>query len=161
PPGRYEVVLEPTAVVDLLDNLAAWGFNGKALNEGRSFVELGTMQFDGSISIVDDPFDPRRPSDGFDSEGTAKRKLAFVDAGVTAAVAYDRRSAAQAGTVSTGHALPGMAAFGAVPLHLHLLAAGGVEVKPEPLSAEELGPMADSTVAALVGQVGRGLLVTD
>ena len=33
PPGRYEVVLEPTAVADILGNLAAHGFNGKAVNE--------------------------------------------------------------------------------------------------------------------------------
>ena len=31
PPGRYEVVLEPTAVADILQNLAWYGFNGKAV----------------------------------------------------------------------------------------------------------------------------------
>ena len=41
PPGRYEVVLEPTAVADILEILAAAGFNGKAVNERRSFVRLG------------------------------------------------------------------------------------------------------------------------
>src|SRR5690606_9481452 len=46
PPGRYEVVLEPTAVADLLTLMAFYGFNGKAVNERRSFVELGAAQFD-------------------------------------------------------------------------------------------------------------------
>ncbi|WP_442935055.1 hypothetical protein [Micromonospora sp. CPCC 206061] len=30
PPGRYEVVMEPAAVVDVLQNLSLYGFNGKA-----------------------------------------------------------------------------------------------------------------------------------
>jgi len=41
PPGRYEVVLEPTAVGDVLQCLAVFGFNGKAVNERRSFVVRG------------------------------------------------------------------------------------------------------------------------
>ena len=41
PPGRYAVVLEPTAVVDIVETLAGAGFNGKAVNERRSFVRLG------------------------------------------------------------------------------------------------------------------------
>ena len=165
PPGRYEVVLEPTAVVDLLGNLAVWGFNGKALNEGRSFMELGAAQFDPSLSIVDDPFDPLGLGMAVDAEGTPKRRLAFVDAGVSAAVAHDRRSGAQSGAPSTGHALPGGAAFGAVPLALHLLPAEGPDASevdgPGGRDQGGLGPMADSSVAALVSQVGRGLLVSD
>jgi predicted Zn-dependent protease len=158
PPGRYEVVLEPTAVVDVLGNLAVWGFNGKAVNEGRSFVQVGAAQFDPSVSIVDDPFDPQTVGSAFDSEGTTKRRLPFVDAGVSTAVAHDRRSGSQAGTPSTGHALPGGAAFGAVPLHLHLLpAAGGNGAEP----SEVDGPIANASVAALVEKVTRGLLVSD
>jgi predicted Zn-dependent protease len=155
PPGRYEVVLEPTAVVDLLGNLAAWGFNGKAVNEGRSFVEVGAPQFDPSISIVDDPFDPQVLDMAFDSEGTPKQRIAFVDAGVSRAVSHDRRSAAQAGSVSTGHALAGAASFGAIATNLHLLPSGGGT------ATDVEGPAADASVAALVSQVGRGLLVSD
>ena len=80
----------------------------------------------------------------------------FVDAGVSATVAHDRRSAAQAGATSTGHALPGAAAFGAIATNLHLVPSGG-ERAPD----EVEGPAADTSVAALVSQVSRGLLVTD
>ena len=55
PPGRYEVVLEPEAVADLLGNLAFFGFNGKLFNQRQSFAELGAEQFDPSVTIVDDP----------------------------------------------------------------------------------------------------------
>jgi predicted Zn-dependent protease len=156
PPGRYEVVLEPTAVFDLLENLSFFAFNGKAVNERRSFIEVGEAQFDPALSIVDDPFDPSGLGVAFDGEGTPKQRRMFVDAGVSAIVAHDRRSAAQAGTASTGHALPGAAAFGAIATNLHLVPAGG---GPAPVEVD--GPAVDSTVAALVGQVSRGLLVSD
>lgn len=157
PPGRYEVVLEPTAVIDLLENLALYGFNGKAVNEGRSFVEVGAAQFDPSLSIVDDPFDPRGLALAFDVEGTPKARRTFVDAGTSVAVAHDRRSAAVAGTTSTGHALAGGASFGAIATNLHLQPTEGPHAGEE----EVPGPAADASVQALVSQVERGLLVSD
>src|SRR5690606_4635583 len=123
PPGRYEVVLEPCAVADLLGNLAAWGFNGKFHAERMSFVELGADQFDPSVTLVDDPFASDSPGTAFDAEGTPKQRLVLVDAGTSVAVTHDRRTAAMAGdgARSTGHALPGGRAFGAVALNLRLL----------------------------------------
>ena len=53
-PGRYEVVLEPAAVSDVCSDLAASGFNGKAVDERRSFVRLGEQQFDPAVTLVDD-----------------------------------------------------------------------------------------------------------
>jgi predicted Zn-dependent protease len=156
PPGRYEVVFEPAAVFDLLQNLSFFAFNGKAVNERRSFIEVGQSQFDPNLSIVDDPFDPHGLGVAFDSEGTPKARRMFVDGGVSAAVAHDRRSSAQAGTESTGHALPGGAAFGAIAMNLHLLPSDG-QTSP----GEVDGPAADASVAALVGEVSRGLLVSD
>ena len=37
-PGRYEVVLGPQCVANLLSFLLVYGFNGRAVEEGRSFV---------------------------------------------------------------------------------------------------------------------------
>ncbi|SDX98856.1 Predicted Zn-dependent protease or its inactivated homolog [Micromonospora pattaloongensis] len=157
PPGRYEVVLEPTAVADLLSNLAMYGFNGKAYNERRSFAEPGAQQFDPAITLIDDPLGPTDLGLPFDAEGTPKRRLTLVDAGLTAAVAHDRRTAADAGTASTGHALPGGSAGGAVPLNLRLAAEPG----PAGAATDVTGPAADADAAALVADVERGLLVTD
>ncbi len=125
PPGRYEVVLEATAVADLLINMALYGFNGKALLERRSFAELGAGQFDPAVSLVDDPDGAGGLGLPFDVEGTPRRVLTLVDAGVTSAVAHDRRTARQAGTESTGHAIPGGASWGAFPTNLHLLPRNG------------------------------------
>ena len=53
-PDRYEVVLEPTAVADILETLSLYGFNAKAVEERRSFVRVGDAQFDPSVTVVDD-----------------------------------------------------------------------------------------------------------
>lgn len=159
PPGRYEVVLEPTAVADLLQNLATYGFNGKAYNEQRSFAVPGAEQFDQAITLVDDPL--AGPALPFDAEGTVRAPIALVERGVTTSVAHDRRTAAKArsGTTSTGHAVPGGAATGAVPLHLGLVPAPSPNGRTR--ATEVSGPVVDSDTAALVARVRRGILVTD
>ncbi|MEE6257022.1 TldD/PmbA family protein [Plantactinospora sonchi] len=157
PPGRYEVVLEPTAVADLLQNLATYGFNGKAYQEQRSFAVPGAEQFDRAVTLVDDAL--AAPALPFDVEGTPRVPFALVEHGVTTSVAHDRRTAAEAGTVSTGHAVPGGAAVGAMPLHLGLLPSDSPNGTHR--ASEVSGPVVDSDTAALVAGMRRGLLVTD
>jgi len=152
PPGVYEVVLEPTAVADLLSCLAVYGFNGRTVAERRSFFRAGEAQFDPAVSIVDDPVGGLP----FDVEGTPKHPLDLVEAGVSRHAVYDRRTAMQAGTASTGHALADAGGFGPVAEQPSLRPApGGGPV------GEVDGPPADSSVADLLVGVHRGILVTD
>ena len=119
-PGVCEVILEPLCVADILWFLAYAGFNGKAHAEGQSFVELGQAQFDSSLTIRDDATDPRAVGLAFDAEGTPKRPVDLVAAGVCAALAHDRRTALAAGTESTGHRVTGGDRTGPVPTNLFL-----------------------------------------
>src|SRR5262249_40543411 len=80
--GHYEVVLEPTAVADVLSCLCLYGFDGKAVNEQRSFLKAGESQFDPSISIVDDAVSNGSIGLPFDSEGTPKRRVQIVTKGL-------------------------------------------------------------------------------
>jgi predicted Zn-dependent protease len=155
PPGRYEVVLEPTAVADVLQMLAVYGFNAKMVLDRQSFLELGSAQFDPAMTVVEDPTAPDSTATPFDVEGTPRRRVVLVDAGVSSAVMHDRRTAMRASAESTGHAIAGGASFGALPASMRLVPADG----PAPVEVE--GPAADSGVAALVAGVERGLLVTD
>lgn len=141
-PGHYEVVLEPNCVADILAFLDIYGFNGRAVNEHTSFVELGAQQFDEAIDIWDDATDPRLPGLPFDADGTPKRRQDLVRGGVTTSVVHDRRTGRQAGTESTGHAIEGGRSFGAAATNLFL--GGGTAPREE-----------------LIGGVQRGLLVTD
>jgi predicted Zn-dependent protease len=141
-PGRYEVLLEPQCVTDILLFLSVYGFNGRAVEEGRSFVRPGEQQFDPAFTLRDDPSDPAQIGIGFDAEGTPKRPFDLVLDGMTCGVIHTRRTAAKAGTESTGHAVEGAEAFGALPLNL-VVTAG------------------DRSTNDLIGSVERGLLVTD
>ncbi len=119
-PGRYEVVLQPECVATIVVFLAGYGFNAKAVIEGQSFVKLGEKQFDTSIDLWDDAFDPRAMGLGFDAEGTPKRRLDLIDDGVSASLAHDRRTAGKMDTESTGHAVPGGEVWGAFPTNLFM-----------------------------------------
>jgi predicted Zn-dependent protease len=154
-PGQYEVVLEPSAVIDIVSQLALYGFNGKAVAEHRSFVELGAGQFDESISLVDDPTGPGATSLPFDTDGTPKAPLDLVRDGVSVAVAHDRRTAKELGATTTGHAWQMSAVFGPF--------AATARIEPGTASpAEPDGrPVSDPAVAGLLATVKRGLLVSD
>lgn len=141
-PGRYEVVFSPSCVVDLLGFLALYGFNGRAVEEHRSFTQLGDAQFDAAVNLADDVTHPMTIGVGFDAEGTPKRRNELIRDGVTVGLVHDRRTARALGTDSTGNALAGAGPWGALPGNL-VLEAGSTP--PE----------------ALVANVERGLLVTD
>jgi len=140
-PGSYEVVLEPKAVAALLLFPAWLGFNAKAHQEGTSFVHLGEQQMDERIDLWDDATDPRALGRPYDAEGTPKRRLDLVRAGVTVGLAHDRRTARLAGVEPTGSSI-GNESFGGYPTDLFLGA--GHQTREE-----------------LIASVERGLLVTD
>lgn len=160
PPGRYEVVLEPSAVADILFNLATFGFNGKAYAERQSFARLGARQFDPAITIVDEPL--AGPAGGalalpFDAEGTPRSTLSLVQDGTTVAVTHDRRTAAEVGATSTGHGLNGFRGVGPVAANLRLAAA---PAGPNAVDHDAPGASPGDS-AALVAGVERGLLISD
>src|SRR4051794_40279290 len=141
-PGRYEVVLEPSCVKDLVDFLLNYGFAGRAVLEGRSFLRPGERQFDESIVISQDVAPAPMAGLGFDAEGTPRASLDLVRDGTAHAVLHDRRTARRAGTSSTGNAALGPNPYGALPASVVL--EGGT-----------------TDPGRLIEGVGRGLLVTD
>ncbi|MFC0503336.1 TldD/PmbA family protein [Micromonospora costi] len=159
PPGRYEVVFEPAAVTDLLQNLSWFGFNGKRYVERQSFAEPGAAQFDPAVTLVDDPLGASGLP--FDVEGTTRKAVTLVEAGTTRAVTHDRRTAVEAGAESTGHAIAGGATVGPMARNLRLAAGGDASPAGAVPGAWTPGAVADPDTAELVAQVGRGLLVSD
>jgi predicted Zn-dependent protease len=138
-PGRYEVVLEPSCLGNMLEFLRD-GFNARTVEEGRSFVRLGEPQLDPAVILWDDATDRRAISRGFDAEGTPKRRLDLVREGIPVALCHDRKTAAKARTESTGHGFGGD--MGGIATNL-FMAPG------------------DRSPEALIGEVERGLLVTE
>jgi len=116
--GDYPVVLEEYAVVDLLDMLGYLGFSALAVQEERSFVEIGKRIGSDLVSIVDDGRDPAGLPMAFDYEGVAKQRVTLLEAGVCRGVVHDAQTAARDGVTSTGHGLPAPNSYGPFPLNL-------------------------------------------
>jgi predicted Zn-dependent protease len=119
-PGEYEVVLEEYAVGGLLEYLSYIGFGGLALEEGRSFMELGKPIMDDTVSIWDDGNDPTGLPAPIDFEGAVRQRVDLIAGGVATAVVHDAATGARAGTGSTGHGLPAPNTLGPIALNLFM-----------------------------------------
>lgn len=137
-PGKYTVVLEPTAVGNLL-TLLAFAMNARAADEGRSFFskrgggnKIGEKVVDERLTIASNPQDPDLLTSPFTGEGLAVRPTTWIENGVLKNLAYDRFWAQRQGR----EPVPFGGGF-------RLSAAG-----------------ATGTIDALIKEVDRGLLVT-
>lgn len=145
--GEYDVVLEPEAVAELLEWLAAIAVGAPEVEQGTSALagRLGERITGEGIDSVEDPLDASELGFGvpFDCEGTWRQRVPIVERGVARAVLYDCTYAARAGKASTGSAL--LPAMGS---------AGGVGA-----TAFSLGGGAAGSVDELIAGIDRGLYV--
>ena len=121
-PGRYTVVLEPAAVSTLVGFLAWIGFGGRSLFEGRScFSGKQDRQVAAPlVTIYDDALSDGTLGLPFDFEGVPRSRVNLIEDGVFLGGVYDLRTAKQAGTTTTGHALPPPNPEGPFPLNLFM-----------------------------------------
>jgi predicted Zn-dependent protease len=154
-PGRYTVVLEPTAVGDLVQ-LVGFSFQARAAEEGRSFLSKkggGTLRgeklFPEMITLRSDPFNKLFPvmpwsgggggfgggggggfGGGGGNAGLPAERVAWIEKGVVKDLFYDRYWARKASRSPT-------------PAPTNLVLEGG-----------------GKTLEELIASVERGLLVT-
>ncbi|MFB9863189.1 TldD/PmbA family protein [Rufibacter immobilis] len=95
-PGKYTVILEPTAAVDLLQNMFR-SMDARSAEEGRSFlskpggkIKLGEKMFDDRVTITSDPTNPEVPSSTWSGDGRAHEKVTWIDKGVIKNIPYSR-----------------------------------------------------------------------
>jgi predicted Zn-dependent protease len=148
PAGRYETLLPPSAVSDLMIYLA-WSMEGRPAQEGRSALagpngpRVGERLTDLPLTLSSDPVSPgleyepfltaTRSGEGisvFDN-GAPTRRVEWVDRGAIRELAYSRAEAAEFGTTFT-------------PAGGNLLLHGGSE----------------ASITDMVGRTERGLLLT-
>jgi PmbA protein len=141
-PGRYTVILEPAAVVDLMGFLF-YDFAATAVADQRSCLagRMGKPLFGKNITLTEDVYHPEQLGMPFDGEGVPRQRVLLVDRGVPRNLVYSRRSARLARKHPTGHGYSLPNEFGEAPTNLVLAGA-----------KSSLGEMITST--------GRGLLVT-
>jgi PmbA protein len=140
--GRYTVILEPAAVLDLVGFLF-YDFAATALEDKRSCLNdrMGKPLFGKNISITDDAYHPLQLGAAFDGEGMPRQQVLLVDRGVPKNLVYARSSAKSAGKKPTGHGFALPNEYGEAPMNL--VFAGG-----------------DSSLEKMVASTDRGLLVT-
>jgi len=141
-PGRYTVILEPAAVLDLVGFLF-YDFAATALQDKRScFNErIGKQVFGKNISIVDDVYHPLQLGAPFDGEGMPRKRVLLVDRGVPKNLVYSRASAKAARKTPTGHGFMLPNEYGEAPMNL--VFSGG-----------------ESSLEEMIASTDRGLLVT-
>ncbi len=134
-PGRYTVVLEPTAVGNLIPILA-FSAQARSADEGRSFFsregggnKIGMKVADERVTLVSDPADNIGSS--ITGDGRPTERVVFIENGILKNLNYDRFWAAKQGKQPTA------LAFGSMRLM------GG-----------------DSSVAQMIASTERGILVT-
>lgn len=141
-PGRYTVILEPAAVLDLVGFLF-YDFAATAVEDKRSCLteRMGKQLFGKNISIWDDVYHPLQLGAPFDGEGMPRQRVLLVDRGVPKNLVYSRSAAKRSGKKPTGHGFALPNEYGEAPMNL--VFSGGE------CSVEEMVPSTD-----------RGLLVT-
>src|SRR5947208_10442547 len=94
PAGKYTVILEPAAVLDIT-GFMFFDFGGLAILDQRSFLNnrIGKDIFGENISIWDDVAHPLQSGPSFDGEGLRRQKVQLVEKGIVKRLVYARASA--------------------------------------------------------------------
>lgn len=152
-PGKYTVILEPAAAVQLMDNMVS-AMGQRGADEGRSFLskkakpgqkkgtagnKLGEKMFDERINIYSDPQHPEVPSVPFANDGHAVKKTYWVKDGV---IANMPNSAYWAKKTKTDY-IPTAYSLGGFNVANQMIMSGG-----------------DETLAQMIKNTRRGILVT-
>lgn len=135
-PGKYTVILEPTAAVQLLQNML-FNMGARSADEGRSFLskaggetKVGEKIVDERVTIYSDPTNKRVPSSAWDGEGRPRERTAWIENGVVKNLYYSRFWAQKQ----------------------------GVQAVPSPANGIMEG--GDATVEEMIAGTDRGILVT-
>ncbi len=95
-PGRYTVILEPAAGVDLLRNMLG-SMGARQADEGRSFLskggdgnKVGEKLLDERVTIYSDPSHPDAPFAAFSGDGVPNKETYWFENGVVKNMFYDR-----------------------------------------------------------------------
>jgi predicted Zn-dependent protease len=154
PAGKYTVILEPAAVLDIV-GFMFWDYSGVAILDQRSFLtgRIGSQLFGENISIWDDVTHPLQSGSPFDGEGMRRLRVPLVENGVVKRVVYARATAARmkrseykdkVGSIEpTGHGFLIPNEMGEMPLNVVFGA-----------------PQNPRTLAEMIASTERGVLVT-
>jgi PmbA protein len=129
PPGKYTVILEPAAVLDIV-GFMFFDFGGLSILDQRSFLNnrVGTKLFGDNIDIWDDVAHPLQSGPPFDGEGMRRQTVHLVENGIIKRLVYARGTAEKmkhsehkdtVGPIApTGHGFPLPNEMGEAPMNI-------------------------------------------
>ena len=95
-PGKYTVILEPTAAVVLLENIF-FDMDARSADEGRSYFSkaggksrLGDKVVDERVTIYSDPTNSDLPASPWSGDGRPQEKTMWIEKGVVKNLSYSR-----------------------------------------------------------------------
>jgi len=87
-PGKYTVILEPTAVAVMLENIFG-SLDARQADEGRSFMskaggktKVGEQMMDAKVNIYSDPYNTELPTGTWSGDGRPQEKINWIEKGV-------------------------------------------------------------------------------
>ena len=135
-PGKYTVILEPSAAGSLIQNMF-FNMSARSADEGRSFLakegggtKLGEKIVDERVTIYSDPLDPRVPASTWSGNGLPNPKRVWIENGVVKNLFYNRYWAQKQG------------------------------VAPVPFPSNGIMEGTDTSLQELISSTERGILVT-
>jgi PmbA protein len=150
PAGRYTVILEPAAVLDIV-GFMFWDYSGMAILDQRSFLSgrIGTKLFGDNITIWDDVAHPLQTGSPFDGEGMQRQRVPLVENGIVKRVVYARATAARmkqseykdkVGPMeATGHGFALPNEMGEMPLNIVFAPSGDRQTVEQMIASTERG----------------------
>lgn len=131
-PGKYTVILEPTAAAVLLENIF-FNMDARSADEGRSYfskaggkTKLGDKIVDERVTFYSDPQHPDLPAAPWSGDGQAQSKMMWIDKGVVKNLAYSRFWAKEKGVKP-------------VPFPNNMIMAGGTASLDEMIKSTQKG----------------------
>jgi PmbA protein len=137
-PGHWTVILEPSAVQDLI-GFFSYDFAGTAVLDKRScFNErIGKQLMGANVTVHDDVTHPLQSGAPFDGEGMPRQKVLLVERGVPKNLVYARATAKKMKAKTTGHGFTLPNEFGEAPVNLVI--DGGTTSVPEMVASTDRG----------------------
>jgi predicted Zn-dependent protease len=154
PAGKYTVILEPAAVLDM-SGFMFWDFGGLSILDQRSFLNnrVGTQMFGTNINIWDDVAHPLQSGTPFDGEGMPRQTVHLVENGVVKRLVYARATAKKMAQSEYKDKVGPLAATG------HGFSLPN-EMGEAPMNIVFGTPSDPQTIEQMIASTERGVLVT-
>ncbi len=128
--GRYDVILEHSAVTSLLGFMIYLGLGAQSVIDGTSFLndKIGQKLTGDNFTLIEDATYFGTDGRTFDYQGVPRKPVTLFEKGIAKGFVHDLKTAEKMGVESTGHGNPYPSLYGPMPFNTRL-EAGNSSIK--------------------------------